>query len=142
MKRQAYIRHSTILLQQGLHAIRENITRMTARQPTERYVFNGERVNAESLRLRTFAVHGTRCVGCGLEGAFFALEKSHGSTPSFHMNLYALGQDQQEILMTHDHIKARCLGGKDNLTNTQTMCGPCNWAKGDIERQIKKRQKR
>jgi hypothetical protein len=59
------------------------------------------------------------------------MERDSGS-PTYHLNLYALDSDGREILMTHDHILARADGGKNHLSNTQTMCAPCNFKKGSI----------
>lgn len=91
----------------------------------------GELVNVYSVRLNTFKHKGIKCAGCDLEAKYFALEK-HADQEAYHLNLYAI-KDDKEVLFTYDHIKARCLGGKDHLSNTQTMCGPCNWLKGQEE---------
>lgn len=94
-----------------------------------------------SLRLRTFAVKGTRCVCCGLEASFFAVEKSRGVKEAYHINLWGV-KDGNEVLFTHDHILARALGGADNMSNSQTMCGPCNWKKGKVEGEEFKRRRK
>lgn len=90
--------------------------------------FDGQIVNCTSLRLRTFALKGTVCSCCGLEATHFALERtnhpSHANSP-YHLNLWGI-KDGREILFTHDHTLARSLGGLDNLSNTTTMCEPCN----------------
>jgi len=70
-------------------------------------------------------------VTCGLEGKFFATEKSHKRDHSYHLNLYAVREDGTEVLMTQDHIIALSLGGENTLTNLQTMCAPCNCKKGN-----------
>ena len=41
-----------------------------------------------------------------------------------------LDENGNEVLMTKDHIWAKANGGKSNLANYQTMCHPCNHAKG------------
>ena len=97
---------------------------------------DGRWVGVSSLRMRTFARAGTsaagmKCVCCGLEGTFFAVEQSPGQE-SFHLNLYGM-RDGEEILFTHDHIKARALGGADNLSNSQLMCSHCNAQKAKGE---------
>ena len=97
---------------------------------------SGRWVGVSSLRMRTFAraglsSAGMKCVCCGLEGTFFAVEQSPGQD-SYHLNLYGV-RDGEEILFTHDHIKARALGGADNLSNAQLMCSPCNGRKAVIE---------
>lgn len=99
--------------------------------------FNGYRVNVQSTRLRTFALTGVNCSCCKIEGAYFAIERSKGNTNTgYHLNLWAKDKEGKEVLMTHDHITARGLGGVDDNTNTETMCGPCNWEKGQLEQQL------
>lgn len=61
---------------------------------------------------------------------FFAVERTTGTTGGYHLNLYAADEDGAEVLMTHDHVVAKASGGTNTDDNTQTMCGPCNWAKG------------
>lgn len=85
-----------------------------------------------SDRLRCFAKHGTKCVRCGIEGKFFAVERHFSENGGYHLNLYAV-KDGKEILMTKDHVVPSARGGKNNLSNYQTMCTDCNVAKGDKE---------
>jgi len=97
---------------------------------------DGTWVGVTSLRMRTFARAGTsaagmKCVCCGLEASFFAVEQSPGQN-SCHFNLYGI-KDDAEVLFTHDHIIARALGGADNLSNAQLMCSPCNGKKSKGE---------
>ena len=93
-------------------------------------------VGVSSLRMKTFAraglsSKGMKCVCCGLEGTFFAVEQSPGQD-AWHLNLYGL-RDGEEVLFTHDHKIARALGGADNLSNAQLMCSPCNGQKSKAE---------
>lgn len=111
--------------------------------------FGEHKVNVTSLRLRTFALarvkyglHGDRpfgCVKCGLKAAFFAVETQvfDKNAQSPHLNLYGVNEEGEEVLMTHDHRIARSLGGKDDLTNTQLMCSPCNAAKAVVEQKFR-----
>jgi len=104
-------------------------------------VYYEQKVYLNSLRYQTFVTSGIRCVACGLEGQYFALERclsrqerQHFENksqfhPQFHLNMYGL-RDGREILFTKDHIKPRSKGGKDQLVNLQTMCSPCNNLKG------------
>jgi hypothetical protein len=88
-------------------------------------------VAVTSVRLRTFAFKGTRCVSCGIEGIHFRKVRGHPSDHRPHLNLYAAGlSDSIEVLMTKDHIIPRARGGSDNLGNMQTMCFRCNERKG------------
>ena len=97
---------------------------------------DGRWVGVSSLRMRTFAragmsAAGMKCVCCGLEATFFAVEQSPGQD-SYHLNLYGV-RDGEEILFTHDHKLARALGGADDLSNSQLMCSPCNGKKSKGE---------
>jgi hypothetical protein len=131
-----YIRYEVVPIPEFLVEIRAhwNENRVRVQRPDGRWV------GCTSLRLKTFA-HGAKkdnekiiCVGCGLEATHFAVESSPGQNHT-HMNLYGLkkvNEKFEEILFTHDHIRARALGGADNLSNLQVMCAPCN-SKKSIE---------
>lgn len=74
------------------------------------------------------------CVSCGITGTFMALERNH--TPRYgspHFNLYAIGDDESWVLITKDHIHPKSKGGQSVIENYQTMCGPCNFTKGQGE---------
>ena len=43
---------------------------------------------------------------------------------------YAIDGNGKEVLMTKDHIFPHNKGGKNNISNYQTMCVKCNVAKG------------
>jgi len=64
------------------------------------------------------------CVSCGLKGTRIFLEcLPNDEAP--HFNLY--GEEEEKlVLFTKDHIKAKCFGGKNELSNYQTMCSICN----------------
>lgn len=86
-------------------------------------------------RLLVFKQKGVVCMGCGLPGTHFAIEQSpqpDGSWGRPHLNLYSLAKGK-EVLMTVDHIVARADGGSKEMSNLQTMCAPCNEAKGSIK---------
>jgi 5-methylcytosine-specific restriction endonuclease McrA len=82
-------------------------------------------VKVSSERLILFKSN-PKCVSCGIEGSFFALEQKTKETP--HMNFYAI-LDGEEILMTKDHIVPISKGGQDHMDNYQTMCCTCNQIK-------------
>ena len=101
-----------------------------------RVTFDGKLVWMTSLRLQTFAKKGFKCVSCGVEGKFFALEqhtnKNGKESPNaWHFNLYAVNDAGEEVLMTRDHIVPKSRGGPDTLENSQTMCALCNNKKGN-----------
>ena len=97
--------------------------------------FDGDKVKLSSKRYKTFYHKGTTCVVCGVEGAYYAKEIdkaqfARGST-KYHFNLYALGKNGNEMLMTIDHIHPKSKGGSDKLVNLQPMCRKCNCKKGN-----------
>ena len=85
-------------------------------------------VKTRSNRYKLFQLN-KKCVCCGIEGSMMSLERTHqGETP--HFNLYGIRNDKL-ILMTQDHILPKSKGGRDILSNLQTMCQVCNSAKRD-----------
>jgi hypothetical protein len=90
--------------------------------------FNGDMINFNSARLKTFK-NSLTCCKCGIKGVFFAKEKCLNDN-RFHFNLYAI-KDGKEILMTKDHIIPRSCGGNNSRNNLQTMCVICNQNKGN-----------
>lgn len=87
-----------------------------------------------SLRMRTFALKGLKCATCERIGSFFAFEipiKCNNPNTNWHLNLYSVDEDGEEILMTMDHIHPKSKGGKNSLGNVQTMCSICNFRKGN-----------
>lgn len=91
--------------------------------------FDGDLVKGNSQRYQTFFTKGCKCVKCVIEGKYFAKEK-HFKDRSYHLNLYAIDDNGNEVLMTKDHIIPQSKGGSDDISNYQTMCEPCNKAKG------------
>lgn len=104
-----------------------------------RELVRGIQVFLSSLRLQVFATKGVACVACGIKGVFFAAERSDRSGP-FHLNLYAINDEGDEVLMTKDHIIPRSKGGTDDLENLQPMCAVCNALKGNrMEQEVESR---
>ena len=90
---------------------------------------DGFNVHPVSLRYMTFYQKGTKCVCCGKEGAYFQLDADRNGANAEsrrHFNLYA----EDGTMMTKDHIIPKSKGGADKVSNMQTMCYPCNKAKG------------
>jgi hypothetical protein len=97
------------------------------------------------------ATPGLGCVECGIQGVYFALERTirrrahvakgvrggyrftYEVMPNaeWHFNLYALREDGVEILMTKDHIVPKSKGGHHAMYNYQLMCQKCNSHKGN-----------
>lgn len=90
--------------------------------------FDGYLVKTYSQRYDLFRM-STKCVQCGLEANCYVLEKMPESK-AWHFNLYYIDKDR-EILFTKDHIVPKSLGGKNILSNYQTMCVICNNKKGN-----------
>ena len=85
----------------------------------------GYKVYRQSLRYATFYQKGCTCATCGKVGEYFELDLGDNSNRR-HFNLYA----EDGTLMTKDHIVPKKHGGKDIISNMQTMCVYCNSAKG------------
>ena len=85
----------------------------------------GYQVYRQSLRYATFYQKGCTCATCGKVGTHFELDPGDNSSRK-HFNLYA----DDGTLMTKDHIVPKKHGGKDIISNMQTMCVDCNRAKG------------
>ena len=91
---------------------------------------DGDEIYGNSDRYKCFFTKGIKCSCCGIEGKFFAKEKTEG-LGRYHLNLYAIDESGDEVLMTKDHIIPKSKGGKNQLDNYQTMCVKCNSKKGN-----------
>ena len=89
-------------------------------------------INISSLRLQCFK-RSKVCVRCGLKGTIMSLDsfKSNSDRGGYHFNLYAVFEGKLR-LMTKDHITPKSKGGRNHLSNLQTMCDQCNNKKGDV----------
>lgn len=94
------------------------------RKDKEFVIINGRRCKITSQRLEQFSKSVT-CAKCGISGSFFSLER-HKSDRDPHLNLYHKGKNSKFVMITKDHIIPRSKGGKDWMSNYQTMCKPCN----------------
>jgi len=74
---------------------------------------------------------GVKCATCGIEGIYFYKERGGIRDKIFHVNLYGVNDEGEEVLMTKDHIKPKSKGGMDHIDNMQTMCYICNSKKGN-----------
>ena len=92
-------------------------------------MFDGYLVKTYSQRYDLFRTN-TKCVQCGLEANCYILEKMPESK-AWHFNLYYIDENGRETLFTKDHVIARANGGRNVLSNYQTMCCVCNSKKGN-----------
>lgn len=125
-----------MLERKGIYSIEESFQKLIPYWDfTKDYAiidFDGNPLRANSLRYKVFH-NSLKCCTCGIEGKYFAKERSLPTdSDKFHLNLYAVDEDGNEILMTKDHIIPKSKGGSNNLNNMQTMCIICNNKKGNI----------
>ena len=59
-----------------------------------RIMFCGDEIKATSQQYQLFFTKGMRCVRCGVEGRFFAKEKTVNDV-RYHLNLYAVNEKGQ-----------------------------------------------
>ncbi len=107
----------------------------------ERFKILDWTMKALSHRYLCFLNSGIVCVRCDKVATHFAIEcdiknwnrsvRENLKTPPVHMNLYMdRGNGQSDLLFTKDHILAKARGGKNHVSNYQTMCTKCNNKKG------------
>ena len=116
--------------------------------PEEIFSKLGDRVNLDGDLIKLWSSRfycfqkSLTCATCGITGQFFIKERQvirhKNDSNTYHMNLYAVDADGNEVLMTKDHIIPRSFGGGDGPDNLQTMCSPCNGAKGGANTEYKR----
>lgn len=99
--------------------------------------YDGDDIKMGSQRYYVFK-ESLCCTFCGIKGQFFAKErhlnkKGQPCSESFHMNLYAINEDGEDVLMTKDHIIPKAKGGRDVLSNYATSCFICNELKSAMD---------
>lgn len=87
----------------------------------------GHMVNRTSLRLHTFKETGCTCMMCGKVGTHFRLQRVKHRNEPYHLGLWS----DDGYQMSKDHIIPKAKGGRDILSNMQTMCRQCNGIKSD-----------
>jgi hypothetical protein len=127
-KKQNLTRQCTFTIEEVLTIIR------TVNIPKQRMNFHGIDINMASQRLKLFAEKGTVCCACNLEGTFFAAE-CHDKQDKFHLNLYGIDDDGDEVLFTKDHVICKGKDGSNTQNNYQVMCRLCNNKKSEFETQ-------
>lgn len=91
----------------------------------------GTRVGVSSRKLQAFKEKGIKCVFCGIEPVFAAIEKENHCNTHCHINFYGIDTYRHEVLFTIDHIVPRSLGGSNRQSNLQVTCICCNRIKSD-----------
>jgi len=123
MKKNKLIRHCVLDL-----SYLDNLYGKTGKN---KYIeIEGVQVKITSQRYSVFKKSQTCCV-CGLKASFLTVEQNHVGVENYHINMYGVNEDGEEILFTKDHILPKSKGGKNKLDNYQTMCVKCNGEKGN-----------
>jgi 5-methylcytosine-specific restriction endonuclease McrA len=123
---QQYVRYGTLSP--------EEVFDLVSGAPRDIVLF-GMKVKTTSVRYKVFKFKGVTCIECGLRGKFFAVEKTKLAVGEpkdrAHLNLYALDDKGNEVLMTVDHIVPASKGGIRKLSNLRPMCCTCNGKRGN-----------
>lgn len=94
-------------------------------------------LNVSIRRMECFAVYGTGCVSClRHKGNVILVEEWPNG--QIHVDLYQKNPDGTKVLMNIDHVIPKSKGGKNDITNYQPMCQPCNSKKGNKIDQVAK----
>lgn len=91
----------------------------------------GDIIKGNSQRFQTFFTKGLKCSCCVIDGKYFAKEKDPNAA-RYHLNLYAIDDDGEEVLIIKKHIIPLYKGGKNDIINFQTICENCNKNKRNI----------
>lgn len=82
-----------------------------------------------STTLQVLATKGTKCVCCGIEGAYFMYFEDHNGGYA-RLMVYRNDYHGYPCFLTKDHIIPKTRGGPDIMDNYQVMCNTCNNKKG------------
>ena len=117
-----FIRKEIIPISEVENAVKDV---MFCKNKRDSYVnIRGDIIKGNSQRFQTFFTKGLKCSCCGREGKYFAKEKDLNAA-RYHLNLYAINNDWDEVLMTKEHIIPLYKGGKNDVTNFQIICEKC-----------------
>lgn len=131
-KSKSTVNHSTINMERSATFPLSILSQLSNRKKDAEFiVVDGIKIRSDSQRYAVFK-KSVKCCHCGIEGTFFAAEKSKACNPQhYHLNLYGLNADGEEVLFTKDHILPKSKGGENVIKNYQTMCTVCNGKKGN-----------
>ena len=126
LKNQSYIRKGTYSIEEIFAKIKPYL-KVDQVGKGAKINFDGDMIYPNSQRYQTFYYTGIKCSCCGLEAKYFAKEKDRKSKlDQYHLNLYGVNENGEEVLFTKDHIFPHSKGGKDHISNYRTMCVRCN----------------
>ena len=135
-KRQRYIRKGTYSIDETFTKIKPYLN-VNQKGKGAKINFDGDMIYPNSQRYQTFYYTGIKCTCCGLEAKYFAKEKdSKSKLDQYHLNLYGVNENGEEVLFTKDHIFPHSKGGKDHISNYRTMCVRCNNKKSASTRSL------
>lgn len=110
------------------------------------FYFYNSKLKIGTSKFKTFIKSGATCVACGLRGEYFVIERVFpppfppNSGAGWGLQLYGV-KDGKEVLITKDHIMPKSKKGSNHIDNLQTMCYPCNYAKGPkVPRHLKRKK--
>lgn len=111
----------------------EETLRLSLRSVGQRTVLvNDERYNIANLK--TFAMHGCKCVRCGREGNKLLAWIDNGGgkhVDLFHVSRSGPSRARTNVMMNRDHIIPKSKHGSNTDWNYQPMCVKCNTKKGN-----------
>lgn len=87
-------------------------------------------VRSGSPQYILFKTKGLKCVRCGCRANKCFLETTFQQNNFANFHFYRIKEGKPELLFTIDHIIPKALGGKNEISNYQTMCHFCNKKKG------------
>lgn len=100
--------------------------------PREKYFIDADGNSCKLRRAKIFLKKGIKCIenGCCITGNFFALDLWPDGG-GLHLDLFGYNEHGDEIMLTIDHKHPKSLGGKNSISNYDTLCKYHNARKGN-----------
>lgn len=105
----------------------ENQFPSKTRKQKIRSTFAGYEFNID--RVLKFETIGRKCIHCEILGTYWKL--GEGADKGLHFDLYGTNDNNEEVMLTLDHIHPKSKGGPNHITNYQCLCFLCNSIKKD-----------